>query len=94
MRDRGPGVPPEAQVKLFQAFYRAPGAHALHGPNVGLGLGLFLCKRLVELHAGQIGFTSEPGNGSLFWFTLPLAEERGVMPEATDEAQRDGAGSA
>ena len=86
VRDQGPGVPPEAQPKLFQAFYRAPGAQALHGPNVGLGLGLFLCKRLVELHSGQIGFTSEQRKGSLFWFSLPLAEESNLMPEAVDES--------
>lgn len=91
VRDRGPGVPPEAQAKLFQAFYRAPGAQAHRGPGVGLGLGLFLCKRFVELHGGQIGFTTSARDGSLFWFTLPLVPE--PCPEA-DSAAPEAAGGA
>ncbi len=72
--DEGPGVPMEAIPHLFDAFYRAPDVVSLTGPNVGLGLGLFLCKRIVDQHGGQIGMENKPDGGSLFWFTLPLAQ--------------------
>lgn len=71
--DEGPGVPPEATPHLFEAFYRAPDVVSLSGPNIGLGLGLYLCKRIVDLHGGQIGMHRKPERGSVFWFTLPLA---------------------
>lgn len=73
--DEGPGVPLDAIPHLFDAFYRAPDVASLTGPNVGLGLGLFLCKRIVDQHGGQIGMQNKPGGGSLFWFTLPLAQD-------------------
>ncbi|MDE3229575.1 MAG: PAS domain-containing sensor histidine kinase, partial [Chloroflexota bacterium] len=72
--DEGPGVSVEAQPRLFEPFYRAPDAEHSPGSSPGLGLGLFLCKRIVDLHGGQIGMRNRPGRGSLFWFTLPLAE--------------------
>lgn len=71
--DEGPGVSPEAIPHLFEAFYRAPNVVSLSGPNIGLGLGLYLCKRIVDLHGGQIGMRPGPERGSVFWFTLPLA---------------------
>ena len=72
--DEGPGVSPEAERRLFEPFYRAP--EVLNQPNAqgGLGLGLYLCKRIVDLHHGQIGMRNLPERGSLFWFTLPLSE--------------------
>ena len=76
--DEGPGVPTEAIPYLFDAFYRAPEVVSLTGPNVGLGLGLFLCKRIVDQHGGQIGMLNKPEGGSLFWFTLPLAQSDAV----------------
>lgn len=72
--DEGPGVSAEAQPHLFEPFYRAPDAERTPGASVGLGLGLFLCKRIIDLHGGQIGVRNRPERGSLFWFTLPLAE--------------------
>ncbi len=71
--DGGPGVPAEASARLFEAFYRAPDVVSQTGPNVGLGLGLFLCKRIVDLHNGKIGQANLPQGGSLFWFSVPLA---------------------
>lgn len=71
--DEGPGVPPDAAPHLFEAFYRAPDATSLSGQHAGLGLGLFLCKRIVDLHGGHIGVAPRPEGGSLFWFTVPLA---------------------
>lgn len=72
--DCGPGISPEALPHLFERFYRVPGVQASHGSGGGLGLGLYISKRLVEAHGGTIGVESELGKGSRFWFTLPLAK--------------------
>lgn len=80
VRDAGPGVRPDAIPHLFEAFYRAPDVVSLTGPNFGLGLGLYLCKRIVDMHGGQIGVRNLPEGGSLFWFSIPLAR-----PAAADD---------
>jgi signal transduction histidine kinase len=74
-RDQGPGLTKEQQSRLFERFYRAPGIEERNGPGVGLGLGLYICKTIVERHGGQIGVESEPGVGSTFWFSVPLSLE-------------------
>jgi signal transduction histidine kinase len=72
VKDTGPGIPKEIQARLFRPYYRLPvDRHRL----TGLGLGLSICKRLVELHSGNIWVESEPGRGSTFAFSLPLASE-------------------
>jgi two-component system, NtrC family, sensor histidine kinase KinB len=65
--DRGKGIPPEEQAKLFQRFYRGKRG-AVEGN--GLGLGLALAKEIVEAHGGQIGIRSQVGAGTTFWFSL------------------------
>jgi PAS domain S-box-containing protein len=67
--DQGVGIPLEKQSMLFQPFERLDNADAT---IKGLGLGLLVCKRLVEIHGGAIWVESEPGRGSIFSFTLPL----------------------
>ncbi|HEX74945.1 MAG TPA: HAMP domain-containing histidine kinase [Dehalococcoidia bacterium] len=69
VQDSGPSIPLEEQHKIFQPYYQLKGdkEHIL-----GIGLGLALCKHLVELHAGKIWVASEPGKGSTFAFSLPL----------------------
>jgi signal transduction histidine kinase len=76
VRDAGPGLPETEQQLIWGLYHRAPGVEAQSGSAVGLGLGLYICKRLIELHpGGQVGIESAVGEGSTFWFQLPLAAE-------------------
>lgn len=68
--DQGIGIQPEELAKLFNAFQRT--SNKPTGSESSTGLGLSICKRLIELHNGQIGVESELGHGSRFYFTLPL----------------------
>lgn len=69
IQDNGVGIPPQQQQRLFELYYR--GAQSRYMP--GLGLGLYLCRQIITAHGGQIGVISQPGSGSTFWFTLPIA---------------------
>lgn len=67
VEDTGRGIAPEIAESLFQPF-------ATHGKAHGTGLGLTICKRIVEDHGGKIWAQSAPGRGATFCFTLPLAQ--------------------
>jgi signal transduction histidine kinase len=74
--DQGPGIAPEEQQHLFERFYRVPGIKVQQRAEVGLGLGLFICRTIIERHGGRVGVISAPGEGTRFWFTVPLASGR------------------
>ena len=79
--DSGLGIPPEEMDKLFQRFSRLDSSTTRrHG---GSGLGLAICKELIELMNGEIGVDSEPGEGSRFWFRVPL----GIDTDAVDRCR-------
>jgi PAS domain S-box-containing protein len=69
--DDGIGISPADQEKLFGPFQRLEKSPS--GVR-GVGLGLMVCRRLVEAHGGQIWVESEPGHGSTFFFTMPLSQ--------------------
>lgn len=68
--DHGIGIPSHSQSKLFEPFQRVVESH--FAPVKGAGLGLLVCKRLVEVHGGKIWVESRRDDGSTFYFTLPL----------------------
>lgn len=65
--DEGPGIPPELQARLFDRFAKGAG-------SAGLGLGLYLARRIAEVHHGALTVESQPGGGSRFTLALPLRE--------------------
>lgn len=69
VHDQGKGISREDQAKLFTPFERL---NETSTSRPGLGLGLLVCKRLVEAQGGKLWVESEAGKGSTFWFTLPL----------------------
>jgi two-component system, OmpR family, sensor histidine kinase KdpD len=71
VRDRGPGVPPEDADKIFDAFYRSESSSGVKG----VGIGLAVCKRLLEAYSGQLSLSPRDGGGSDFSFTLLAASE-------------------
>jgi signal transduction histidine kinase len=82
VRDQGIGIPREQQKQIFERFFRAANAGSAGG---SLGLGLFICRDIVERHGGAIRVESQVGRGSAFFVTLPLWAEpasAGALAEA------------
>lgn len=69
--DNGPGIPEEYREKIFDRFTQVPGQR---GRRRGSGLGLTFCRLAVEAHGGRIWMEPRPGGGSIFTFSLPMAE--------------------
>jgi len=67
--DNGPGIAANKLPHLFERYYRADASSIQYS---GLGLGLYICAEIIKRHNGQIGVESTVGQGSAFWFTLPL----------------------
>jgi signal transduction histidine kinase len=75
VRDEGPGISLEDQTRIWERFYRAPSVtvQSMQYSDANLGLGLYLCSEIIEQHQGKVGMQSIAGEGSTFWFILPLA---------------------
>jgi two-component system sensor histidine kinase KdpD len=70
VKDEGVGIPPESHKKIFERFYQVKENRSA---RKGTGLGLSICRGIVQAHGGDIWVDSEPGKGSQFSFTLPVA---------------------
>jgi signal transduction histidine kinase len=71
IEDRGPGVPPELRARIFEPFARGRATDRAAG--TGLGLGLAICKRIVDGHGGTIGVEDRAGGGARFVVRLPAS---------------------
>lgn len=73
--DRGPGLPPGEEERIFEKFYQvSPGSAR------GAGLGLTICRSIIEAHGGRIWAANRPDGGTIFSFTIPLAEITPILP--------------
>jgi signal transduction histidine kinase len=80
--DQGPGIPEEFRARIFQKFAQADASDSRQ--RGGTGLGLSIARALVEKMGGRIGFDTETGQGTMFYFDLPTCETEGL-----DEASRE-----
>lgn len=71
VRDRGPGIPPSEQARIFDRFFQI--ADAIPAGRRGVGVGLTIARRYVQLHRGRMWVESHPGHGATFSFTIPTA---------------------
>jgi len=79
--DQGRGMPADEQDKIFERYHQVDSSD--EAEKKGSGLGLTICKALIEAHRGTIGATSKEGEGSTFWFRIPLGTEK---PTSTADA--------
>ena len=80
--DHGVGVPEEERDRIFDRFYRATNVQGV--TESGIGLGLYICRRIVEAHAGRIWVEPAPGGGSTFVVSIPAAEAAATNPAPAD----------
>lgn len=71
VKDNGIGIPNEDGAHIFDKFYRGEKAKSIK--TFGTGLGLYTAKKIIDAHGGQINFESKDGDGTTFFFTLPIA---------------------
>jgi signal transduction histidine kinase len=80
--DTGPGIAPEDQQRIFEAFEQVE--TPTPRSQRGTGLGLVICKHIIERHGGRIGVTSRLGKGSTFWCTFPVCVEEDRREDGAD----------
>ena len=85
--DNGPGISDEEKQRVFDLFYN--GSHVRADRRRGLGLGLALCKSIVERHGGSIGVHDARPHGSMFWFTLPAVDAPRQVRESRANASAE-----
>ncbi len=91
VKDQGRGMPIAEQERIFERYHQVNSAD--EAEKKGSGLGLTICKALVEAHGGTIGATSKEGEGSTFWFRIPIGAEKpyaqidGTTVKLTREAE-------
>lgn len=92
VRDHGVGIPEARRPNVFERFYRAHmGTSEDYG---GLGVGLYISREIVRQHGGDMWFDTQEGNGSTFYFSLPLADGEGASGRQGDrETRRHGEGT-
>ncbi|MCC6445886.1 MAG: hypothetical protein IT210_20830 [Armatimonadetes bacterium] len=73
MGDRGPGIPPGEEARIFDKFYRLPAQAS--GAAPGSGIGLSICKGIIEAHGGRIWAANATDGGAVFTFSLPLSPQ-------------------
>jgi len=79
--DHGPGLPAGSEEQVFEKFYRG----RLEGPQGGVGLGLTICRAIIDVHGGKIWAENRPGGGAVFRFTLPATGRPPVLEPEPDD---------
>lgn len=83
VHDHGPGLPAEEREAIWEQFHRAPGVEVLSGSGVGLGIGLYISRTIIERHGGAVGVRSALGEGSTFWFEVPC--DAAPLPDSAEQ---------
>ncbi|GER90928.1 hypothetical protein KDW_50900 [Dictyobacter vulcani] len=78
VHDRGQGLSEEVQKHIWDRYYRSSKTKDKKGTGVNLGLGLYICQILIKRHHGEVGVISKEGQGSSFWFSLPIDQTQNI----------------
>jgi two-component system, OmpR family, sensor histidine kinase KdpD len=82
--DCGPGIPASDLERIFDKFYRVMDRARIANVPGGTGVGLSVCRGLIEAHGGRIWSANRPGGGAIFSFTLPLQRAENILPKTED----------